>query len=57
MTDQPTPPQALFEVIGEIYECNFENEAFTVVSFSVPIETRWTRWTIGKYKIVRIEEK
>lgn len=43
----------LSEVIGEIYECNFENEGFTVVSFAVPIETRWRT---GKYKIVRLEE-
>lgn len=41
------------EVIGEIYECNFENEGYTVVSFSVPIDTRWHT---GKYKISLVDE-
>ena len=51
MTTEATFGSLSPEVIGEIYECNFENENFTIVSFSVGNETRWRT---GKYKICLI---
>jgi len=43
--------QGVAEIIGDIYEVNFENEGFNVVSFSVPVETKWHS---GKYAIAAL---